>query len=111
MAEAMNEGEYQKRAETAFRAVEKALRDIDADVVDCDWGGDVMTLTFASGSRAVINTQRPTRQIWLAAEGRGYHFSFEPASATWVEQKPNGLELFSTLRQVVANEARVDIEF
>ena len=44
---------------------------------DLDRAGDVLTLTFADRKKAVINTQRPTRQIWVAANARAWHFVFE----------------------------------
>ena len=64
--------------------------------------GDVITLTFASGKKAVLNTQRPTRQLWLAANARAWHFGWDDASKTWRDDKGEGVELFAYLGQYAA---------
>jgi poly(hydroxyalkanoate) granule-associated protein len=65
----MDESRYQKLADTALGTIERMLEDVDAEVVDVERAGDVVTLTFASSKKCVVNTQRPTRQIWLAGLG------------------------------------------
>ncbi len=106
----MNEPEYQKLADGVFRRIEDAFRDVDADRVDCERAGDVLTLTFASGKRCVINTQRPTRQIWMAAGARAWHFSLD-AAGSWVDDKDASLELFAHLARVVHDTAGVELSF
>ncbi len=58
----MDEAAYQKLADREFRRIEDALRDVDADDVDVERSGDVLTLTFRGDRRCILNTQRPTRQ-------------------------------------------------
>ena len=66
----MDESRYHKLADEALRTLESMLEDVDAEEVDVERAGDVLTLTFADKRKAVVNTQRPTRQIWLAADAR-----------------------------------------
>src|SRR5688572_26235988 len=95
----MDEAEYQLLADKTFKRVEDAFADADADVVDCERAGDVITLTFNRGKRCIINTQRPTRQVWVAANARGYHFDY--AGGRWVEDKGEHEELFAALSRIV----------
>jgi CyaY protein len=97
----MDEAAYQRLADQAFRRIDDALRDVDADDVDVERSGDVLTLTFKGDRRCVLNTQRPTRQIWLAASARAWHFSYDAARDAWVEDRPTGAELFATVTDIV----------
>jgi CyaY protein len=110
----MDESRYQKLADVALRAIEDMLKDVDAEVVDIDRAGDVLTLTFgATGKKAVINTQRPTRQIWFAANARAWHFSYhEPEGTTegrWLDDKGQGLELSAQVAAVIKEAAGIDL--
>jgi CyaY protein len=107
----MDESRYQKLADEAFRRIDKAFADVDPDVVDCERAGDVVTITFPDKSRCIVNTQRPTRQIWVAANARGWHFSYDEARGVWLDDKGAGEELFATLVSIVKQRAAVDIRF
>jgi CyaY protein len=106
----MDEGTYQKLADAAFRAIGNAFEDVDGDLVDCEVAGDVVTLAMRGGRRCVINTQRPTRQIWLAANARAWHFSWDGAAARWMDDKGRGDELFATIAHVVREATGVDVQ-
>ena len=109
----MDESRYQKLADVALAAIEDMLEDVDAEVVDIERAGDVLNLTFANGKKAVVNTQRPTRQIWLAAAARAWHFSYqetnELAGANWMDDKGEGVELFAQIAAIVKEQAGVDL--
>jgi CyaY protein len=110
----MDELRYQKLADVALRAIEDLLKDVDAEVVDFERAGDVLTLTFASGKKAVINTQRPTRQIWVAANARAWHFVFEEGAdrigtGRWLDDKGQGIELLAQIVAIVKESAGLDL--
>ena len=109
----MDESRYQKLADVALAAIEDMLKDVDAEVVDIERAGDVLSFTFASGKKAVVNTQRPTRQIWLAANARAWHFSYqEPSGATpgrWTDDKGQGVELLAQIAAIVKDAAGIDL--
>ena len=101
----MDESAYHKLVAKAFRRIEDALEDVDPDVVDASSTGDVFTLTFGSGVRCVLNTQRPVRQLWMAARDSAWHFDYDPAQDRWTDDRGRGLELFATLAQVIAEQS------
>ena len=113
----MDERAYQHLADAALGRIENALRDVDAEDVDCERAGDVVTLTFRGGKKCVVNTQRPTRQIWLAANARAWHFAWDEGASRWVDDKgeknPDGapLELFGAVRRIVKEAAGVELAF
>ncbi len=105
----MDESRYLSLADTAFRAVEDALKDVDPDDVDCERAGDVLTLTFKDKTRCILNTQRPTRQLWLAANARAWHFSYDEAGEKWLDDKQPGVELFATIAGIVKGKSGIEI--
>lgn len=105
----MDESVYQRLADDTFRKLESMLEDVDADEVDIERSGDVLTLTFRDKKKAVINTQRPTRQIWVAANARAWHFSWDDASQRWMDDKGQGVELFDRVVSIVKEQAGIDV--
>jgi CyaY protein len=109
----MDDSRYQKLADVALRAIEDLLKDVDAEVVDIERAGDVITLTFADKKKAVVNTQRPTRQIWLAANARAWHFDYHEsdsvAAGRWMDDKGQGVELIAQITAIVKELAGLDL--
>ncbi len=52
----MDESRYQQIADVTLRDMETMFTDVDADDVDCERAGDVITLTFKNGKKCVMNT-------------------------------------------------------
>ncbi|HEY1954648.1 MAG TPA: iron donor protein CyaY [Polyangiaceae bacterium] len=103
----MDEQSYLKLADTTFRRIEDLLDEVDADHVDIERAGDVVTLTFEDKSKCIVNTQRPTRQIWLAAGARAWHFDWD--GARWVDDKDKTTELYAAIARIVKERAGVDL--
>ncbi len=106
------ESQYSVRAKAAFARIEAAFDQVDVDVVDCErTTGDVITMLFANGVKCVINTQRPTQQIWVAANAQAWHFAWDEAAGVWVDAKRDDSELFDSLRRLVTTNSGVTLTF
>jgi CyaY protein len=105
----MDETTYQRLADEAFRAIGDAFEDVDSELADCEVAGDVVTIVLKGGKKCVVNTQRPARQIWLAANARAWHFSWDEPTRRWVDDKGRGEELLATLARIVKEAAGVDL--
>ncbi len=103
----MDEATYLRLAGEAFRTIGDAFEDVDSDAVDCEVAGDVITLTLKDGKKFIVNTQRPTRQIWLAADARAWHFSWD--GSRWLDDKGQGVELFSKIAGIVKDHAGITV--
>jgi CyaY protein len=112
----MEESAYQHLADAAFRRIEAAFADVDAEEVDCERAGDVVTLTLKGGKKCVVNTQRPTRQIWLAANARAWHFDWDSGAERWLDDKGqtnadgSRVELFGAVRKVIHDALGIDVD-
>ncbi len=105
----MDDSRYRHLADDTLRQLETMLEDVDAEDVDVERAGDVVTLTFKSGKKCVVNTQRPTHQIWLAADARAWHFSYDEPGAKWLDDKGQGVELFAKIADIVKQQSGVDV--
>jgi CyaY protein len=103
----MDEKAYQHLADDALKKIEDLFMDVDAEDVDCERSGDVITLTMRGNKKCIVNTQRPTKQIWLAANARAWHFSFDDKINRWMDDKAEGFELFATIGNIVRESAGV----
>ena len=112
----MDETTYQKLADLAFRAIGDAFEDVDAELVDCEIAGDVVTLTLPGAKRCIINTQRPTRQIWLAANARAWHFTWDDGAKRWLDDKGqtnadgSPVDLFGAVKRIVRESSGIDVD-
>lgn len=108
----MNEQAYLRLADDAFGRIERACDAFDTTEVDCERAGDVLTLTFPNARRCIINTQRPTKQIWLACGSSAWHFGCPSEEGErWLDDKGRGEDLFETIVAIVKREAGVDLSF
>ena len=105
----IDEPRYLHLVDEAFKTLENALDRVDPDDAEAYRAGDVITITFRDKSKCIVNTQRPTRQIWLAARSRAWHFDYDAATGRWLDDKGRGDELYGTLARVVRDTAGVAI--
>lgn len=78
----MNESEFNRKVDETLLAIEQALENSEADL-DWDLGGDILDIEFPNRSHIVINRQTPSRQIWVATKGGGFHFDYDDATESW----------------------------
>lgn len=105
----MDEQHYLQLADRAFKAIERVFEDVDPDLAEATLAGDVLTIGYRDGSKCIVNTQRPTRQIWLAARSRGWHFNYDEASGRWVDDRGSGVELMACLADVTRQTVGIDL--
>lgn len=103
----MDEREFEKRAADAWKRVLDLFENIDPDEADVEQAGDVIRIEYRGGSRVVLNTQRPARQLWLAGGASAWHFSYDEATSTWLDDKGRG-ELYAVLSELT--QAAVGVE-
>ncbi len=101
----MDETTYLGLAHDALQALAARFDRLDPDAADAESTGDVLTVTFGNGVKCIVNTQRPTRQLWLAATSRAWHFSWDPARAQWRDDKDPSVELFAQVAAVTLEQS------
>lgn len=99
----MAESEFHARVDAILDAIEASVDAADADI-DSERNGGVLTLTFANGSKVIVNRQTPNREIWVAAKSGGFHFRFDHARDIWVNTR-SAETLGENLTRVTSEQA------
>ncbi|GAB3545879.1 iron donor protein CyaY [Noviherbaspirillum agri] len=101
----MTESEFLDLAEETMDAIEAALEHAtDAGEIDveCSRSGNVLDVEFVeNGSKIIVNSQAPMKEIWVAARSGGFHYRY--AEGQWVNTRDNS-ELFSSLSKMVSDQ-------
>lgn len=94
----MSEKEFLDLAESTLNSIEASMDRLnDEDVIDveCKRSGNVLEIEFIdNGSKIIVNSQAPMREMWVAAKAGGYHYRHD--GQAWLNTR-DGTELFATL--------------
>ena len=99
----MDRQEYLHLVDACLRDVERWVCGLDEEEVDFATGDGLLTIEFTDGARFVLNRQTPASQMWFAAGARAWHYRWDPARRTWVDDR-DGHELYARLAEVVADK-------
>lgn len=101
-SDTMDEATFKRLAHDVIERVRRVLDAQDPDVVEAVMEAEVLKIVFPKGAPFVLNTQRPVREVWLAADRQAWHFRYD--GALWVDKKGTGAELFATLSSLVSTK-------
>jgi CyaY protein len=104
-SDTMDEPTFGQLSNAAIDRVRQVLDALDPDVVEAVLEAGVLKIAFPSGPPFVLNTQRPTREIWLAADRHAWHFRYD--GSRWLDKKTGTVELFATLADLVKARANI----
>ena len=93
---------FAKKASETLKSLEGAVVDLDPRL-EADLGGDVLTLEFDDGKTYIVNSHSAAKQIWVSAESRAWHLSFDEATGKWVDTR-EGRELLTLLGEVLSRK-------
>jgi len=97
----MDEQQYLR---TADACLDRAARWLGAcEDLDVTASDGIVTMEFEDGARFVLNRQAAARQIWLAAGARAWHYGWDAAQRTWVDDR-DGHDLYGRLAEVVGEK-------
>jgi CyaY protein len=97
----VDESEFNQNVDNTLHAIEIGLEGSDADL-DWDITGGILSIECENGTQVIVNRQTPTRQIWVATRGGGFHFDYDSENDCWVQGE---LELFSLLNQALSEQS------
>ena len=85
-------------AESTLTQIEAAMDRLnDEDVIDveCKRSGNVLEIEFIdNGSKIIINSQAPMKEMWVAAKSGGFHYKY--IDGAWLNTR-DGSELYAAL--------------
>jgi CyaY protein len=99
----MDRSTYLRLADDCLARVAKFAEPFDPDEMDFSTTDGVVTLEFADGVRYVLNRQAAADQMWFAAGARAWHYDWDAARRTWVDDR-DGHELDARIGEVVSQK-------
>lgn len=102
----MTESEFLQYSDDLFSHIEDELDMAGADV-DCEYNGNVLTITTSTDEQVIINRHTANQELWIAAKSGGYHFSQQP-DHRWLSMRDNE-EFYHVLNQVLTTACHQDI--
>jgi CyaY protein len=101
---------FRRRADDLLTGLLQSLDTFDPDELEAEASAGVIKMTFADGSRCVLNRQSAANQIWLAEGATAWHFVWDDAAAAWTDTKGRG-PLRRVLAEVISRRLGRPIEF
>ena len=102
----MSESEFLALAEATLTQIAAALDRLnDEDVLDveCSRSGNVLEIEFIdNGTKIIVNSQAPMREMWVAARSGGFHY--KRVGDEWINTR-DGSELFAALSTMASEQA------
>ena len=93
----LSDAEYHREAGALLSRIESTIDQwLQDDVIDIDAQrtGGLLELSFPNGSKIIVNLQPPLHEIWLAAQGGGFHYRWR--AGQWLDTR-DGSELVKSL--------------
>lgn len=107
----LSDSEYQHLSGEALARIEGTIdRWLQDDVIDIDAQrtGGLLELSLPDGSKLIVNTQPPLRELWLAARGGGFHFRH--VDGAWRDTR-DGVEFFQRLSEAASVQSGQTLTF
>lgn len=110
---ALSENEFEQMAEALLGRLAEAVEGAEADGVDVELQGPVLTVEIEDqggrkGGTFVVSKHAPTRQIWLSSPISGAsHYAFDGRS--WLSTR-DGAELLARLAGELGQAADIDLD-
>jgi len=106
----MSEKEFLDLAESTLNTIEAAMDRLnDEDVIDveCKRSGNVLEIEFLdNGSKIIINSQAPMKEMWVAAKSGGFHYKH--LDGAWRNTR-DGSELFAALSALASAQGGASV--
>lgn len=96
------EADFERRAAAVLSWIDAVLEDCGADLDVIEPAGGILEITFADGSKMVVNRHSAAREVWIAARSGGFHFRFD--GRLWLDTR-SGEALTGALQRLVGEQA------
>ena len=103
----MDEPAYRARVDETLRRIDAAFENVDPDLAESDFAQGTLVITFKQAHRLILSPQAPLRQLWVAFRDRAWHLGWDPASASWLDDRGQGIELLALVADLASREAGV----
>jgi len=105
----MEEKLYRQLVDDTFHRIDAAFETVDPDLAESTFSQGTLTIVFREKQELILSPQTPTRQIWAAFRDRAWHFDLRAAGGGWVDDRGQGVELFTLVEDLARTAAGVTV--
>ena len=106
----MTDSEFLALAEATLDNIEGAFEQVaeETDVdIECSRSGNVLQVEFAdNGSKIIVNSQAPMKEMWIAARSGGFHY--RRIDDRWINTR-DGSEFYEALSRMASEQAGIPL--
>ena len=103
----MNESEFERIANAAIAALERAFETAVPDADVQTKGSGLLEVEFEDGSKMIINRHGAAQEIWVAAQSGGFHFRHD--GAAWRDTR-DGTEMFAAVSRLASQQSGTQVQ-
>src|SRR5262250_1095047 len=105
----MDEKRYRHLLDDTYARVDRAFETVDPDVAEVSSSQGTLTITFFEKQRLMLTPQPSPRQLWVAFRDRAWHFDWDVARRTWLDDRGQGVELVKLVEDTTRDAAGVQV--
>jgi CyaY protein len=109
MTMALDEKRYRQLLDDAYDRVDRAFEDVDPDVAEVSVSQGTLTITFFEKQRLMLTPQPSPRQLWVAFRDRAWHFNWDEATGSWMDDRGEGVELYGLIETTTNQVGNVTV--
>lgn len=103
-----DERDFREEVTRTLSALIRQLDEVDTDELDARLTEGNLTTTFEHGGTFMLSQQTPTRELWLSANLRAWHFRY--ADGRWVE-RDSGEPMGAVLGRLYSDKLGLSVNF
>ncbi len=102
----MDDKQFDALAEATLARIESALEASDADLDFERIGDNILEISFADGSKIVINRHDAAQEMWIAAKAGGFHYRWN--GSVWQDTRQDE-EMTAALARLISLQAKENV--
>ena len=105
----MDEKRYRHLLDDTYAIVDRAFESVDPDVAEVAISQGTLTITFLEKQRLMLTPQPSPRQLWVAFRDRAWHFDWDDARRSWLDDRGQGVDLFGLIESTTKDVGNVTV--
>src|SRR4051812_24532156 len=105
----MDEKTYRRLLDETFARIDAAFENVDPDLAEVSLSQGTLTIAFAGNLRMMLTPQPSPRQLWVAFRDRAWHFDYDQAKSTWLDDRGQGIEVHKLVEETTRDMAGVTV--
>lgn len=105
----LDEKRYRQLLDDTYARIDKSFDDVDPDAAEVTNGQGTLTIMFLGKHRLMLTPQPSPRQLWVAFRDRAWHFDWDDARRTWLDDRGQGVDLFALVEETASAAASVTV--